>query len=129
MEISRCPSFAPALIAIAAAFFVFVLAARALAFTSLAVFAAGCDVSARGALFEALIETQRRANEIESGTQTVLEKALIAEMERFQLIRKENECGRRGRGLRDVENLHFAIRWRRAALEIHIRKPAIQFAG
>ena len=94
MEISGCPSFAPALIAIATAFFVFVLVARALAFTSLAVFAAGCDVSARGALFEALIETQRRANEIESGTQTILQEALIAEMQRFRLVGEEHECRR-----------------------------------
>ena len=56
MQISKSSSFAAALVAIAAAFFVFVLAARSLAFASLAVFAAGRDVGARGALFEALIE-------------------------------------------------------------------------
>ena len=110
MEISRCPSFAPALIAIAAAFFVLPLAARALAFTSLAVFAARCDVGARGALFEALIETQWRTNEIKSCAQAVFKEALIAEVERLQLIREQDECGRRRRGLRDVEDLYFAIR-------------------
>ena len=52
MEISKSSLF----VAIAATFFVFVLAARSLAFAPLAVFTAGRDVGARGALFEALIE-------------------------------------------------------------------------
>ena len=54
MEIRKASLVAPAF---AATFFVFVLATRPLAFSPFAVFAAGRDVGARGALFEALIET------------------------------------------------------------------------
>jgi hypothetical protein len=109
MEIRKSSLFAPALVAITAALFVFALAARALAFPPLAVFAAGRDVSTGGALFEALIEPQWRANEIEGGAQTVLQEALIAEMERLQLVREKHERGRRGCRLRDVEDFHFAV--------------------
>jgi len=56
MQIREGSLFAPALIAIAAAFFVLPLAARTLAFASLAILASRCDVGARGALFKALIE-------------------------------------------------------------------------
>jgi hypothetical protein len=126
MEISRSSLLATAFVA---AFSVLGAAARALAFAPIAVFAAGRDVGAGGALFEALIETDRRADEIEGGAEPIFEKALIAEVQRFQLIRKKNERRRRDRSLRDVENLHFAICGRCAALEIDVRKPAIQFAG
>jgi hypothetical protein len=111
MEISGCSSFAAAPVAIAAAFFVFVLAAGALAFAALAIFAAGRDVGARGALLKALIETQWRANEIESGAQSIFEEALIAEVERLQLICEKNECGRSDCSLCDVEDFHFAVGW------------------
>ena len=107
MEIRKASLVAPAF---AATFFVFVLAARPLAFSPFAVFAAGRDMGARGALFEALIETEGRTGEIERGAQPIFEKALIAEMERLQLIREKNEGGWRNRGLRDVEDLHFTIR-------------------
>src|SRR4029077_5230774 len=107
MEIRKASLVAPAF---AATFFVFVLAARPLAFSPFAVFAAGRDVGARGALFEALIETKGRAGEIESGAEAIFQEALITEMERLQLIREKNEGGRRDRGLRDVEDFHFAIR-------------------
>src|SRR5580700_1841401 len=110
MEIRQRSLLAPALVATTAAFFVFVLAARALAFAPLAVFAARRDVGARGALFEALIETDGCAGEIEGGAQAIFEEALITEMERLQLIREQDEGRRRGGGLRDVEDLHFAIR-------------------
>ena len=110
MEIREGSSFAPALIAIAAAFFVFVLAAWALAFAPFAVFAARGDVGAGGAFFQALIETEWRANEIENGAQTIFEKPLVAEMERLQLIREKHEGGRRSCRLGDVEDLYFAIR-------------------
>jgi hypothetical protein len=110
MEIRESSLFAAASVAIAAALFVFALTTRALAFAPFAVFTAGGDVGARGALFEALIEAQWRANEIESGAQAVLEEAPIAEVQRLQLIREKNECGRRRRRLRDVEDLYFAVR-------------------
>ncbi len=89
----------------------FPLPPGALAFASLAIFAAGRYVGARGALFEALIEAQWRANEIEGRAQTILEEALIAEMQRLQLIREKHESGRRDCGLRDVEDFHFAVGW------------------
>ena len=54
MEIRNGSLVAPAF---AATFFVFVLAARPLAFAPFAVFAAGRDVGARGALLQTLIET------------------------------------------------------------------------
>src|ERR1700719_1334456 len=107
MEIRKGSLVAPAF---AATFFVFVLATRPLAFAPFAVFAAGRDVGARGALFQALIETEGRAGEIESDAQPIFEEALTAEMERLQLIREKNEGGRRHRCLRDVEDFHFAIR-------------------
>src|SRR5215469_8836639 len=109
--------------------FVLVLAARDLAFAALAVFAARGDVGARGALLEALIETNGRAGEIEGGAQAIFEKALVAEMKRLQLIGEKHEGGRRGGGLGDVEDFYFAIRGRGAALQIDTRKPAIQLAG
>src|SRR5277367_2580152 len=115
MEIRNRSLLAPAFVA---AFSVLGAAARALAFAPVAVFSAGRDVGAGGALFEALIEPERRADEIEGGAQPIFEKALIAEMERLQLICEKDEGGRRDRGLRDVENLHFAICGRCAALEI-----------
>ena len=107
MEIRKGSLVAPAF---AATFFVFLLAARPLAFSPFAVFAAGREVGARGALLKALIETEGRAGEIESGAQSIFDEALIAEMERLQLIREKNEGWRRGRGLRDVEDFHLAIR-------------------
>ena len=116
------PAFVAALSVLAGA------AARPCAFAPIAVFAAGRDVGADGALFEALIEPERRANEIEGGAQPVFEETLIAEMERFELICKENESGRRDCSLGDVENLHFAIGGRCPALEVDVRKPAVQLA-
>src|SRR5580700_2479998 len=90
-----------------------------------AVLAAGRDVGAGRALLEALIEADRRAGEIEGGAQAIFEEALIAEMQRLQLIREQDERGRRNGGLRNVEDLYFAIGWRSAPLEIDARKPAI----
>src|ERR1700723_1195898 len=81
------------------------------------------------ALPDALDEANGRAGEVEILAQTVFEEALVAEVQAFALVGEENECrGRTGR-LRDVVNFH-AMRGRRcAAVQVHVREPAIEFAG
>lgn len=81
------------------------------------------------AFLQALVEADRRANEIESRAQPVFEEALVAEMQRLHLIGEEHKRGRSNGGLGDVVNLHFAARGRSAALEIDVCKPPIQLAG
>src|SRR5579875_1041404 len=79
-------------------------------------------------LFQALGEADGRAGEIESGAETVFEKALIAEVQRLGLIRKQDEGGRRNGGLRHVKDFHFAASGRSAALQIDTCQPTIQLA-
>src|SRR5580658_7847126 len=84
---------------------------------------------ARTAFFQALGEADGRAEEAEFLAELVFQKTLVAEMQRLKLVGEKNESGRRGAGLGDVENLHFAAGWRGAARQVHFRDPAIQFAG
>ena len=84
---------------------------------------------ARFALFEALRETDRRTDEIESFAEAILQKSLVAEMQRLLLVREDHEPRRRRHGLRDVINFHFVACRRRAALQIDAREPSVQLAG
>src|ERR1700734_2588159 len=61
----------------------------------------------RATLFQALREANGRAGEVEFGAQLVFEEALIAEVQRLELISEKHKRGRRGSGLRDVKNLHL----------------------
>ena len=84
---------------------------------------------AGAALFEALIETDGRAGEIESGAELIFKEALIAEMQRLQLVGEEHEGGRRGGGLGDVKDFDLAAGRRSALIEVHTFEPAVQLAG
>ena len=74
---------------------------------------------ARSSPFQPLIEADGRAGKIEFGAQLVFEEALIAKMQRLQLIGEKDEGGRRRGGLRYVENLHFAAGWGGPAIQVH----------
>ena len=77
------------------------------------------------ALFQALRKAEGRAGEIESSAQAIFEEALVAEVERLGLIGEEDEGRRRGGGLGDVKDFHFAAGGRGAALKVNISEPAI----
>jgi hypothetical protein len=81
----------------------------------------------RATLFQALREANGRAGEVEFGAQLVFEEALIAEMQRLELIGEKHESRRRGSGLRDVEDFHLAAGGRGAFVEVHAGEPTIQF--
>lgn len=80
-------------------------------------------------LFQALVETDGGAGEIEFGAQLVFEEALVTEVERLQLVGEKDEGGRGGGGLGDVENFYFAAGGRGAAVEVYFLEPAVQLAG
>src|SRR5260370_39189693 len=82
------------------------------------------------ALFlDALQEADRRADIIKTFAKLVLEEPFVAEVQALGLIGKNNKCGRRRRGLRDVVNFHLAGCRGSSAVEIHFGEPAVQFAG
>src|SRR5258705_6131356 len=82
------------------------------------------------ALFlHALQEADRRADIIKTFAKLILEESFVAEVQALGLIGKNNKCGRRRGGLRDVVNFHFSRRWGSSAVEVDFGEPAIQFAG
>ena len=81
----------------------------------------------RATLFQALREANGRAGEVEFGAQLVFEEALIAKVQRLELISEKHKRGRRGSGLCDVKNLHLAAGGRGAFVEVHTSEPPIQF--
>src|SRR6266404_1339149 len=82
------------------------------------------------ALFlHALEEANRRAEEIKTLAQLVLEEPLIAEVQALRLICEQNKRRRRGGRLRDVVNFHLAGCRGCATVQIDFGKPAVQFAG
>src|ERR1019366_8774547 len=82
------------------------------------------------ALFlQALEEANRRADEIKTLAELVLEEPLIAEVQALGLIGEQDECRRRAGCLRDVVDLHPARGGRGAAVQVHFGKPAVQLAG
>src|SRR5258706_2797530 len=81
------------------------------------------------ALFlHALQEADRRADIIKTFAKLILEESFVAEVQPLGLIGKNNKCGRRRGGLRDVVNVHFSRRWGSSAVEVDFGEPAIQFA-
>src|SRR5258708_35169727 len=82
------------------------------------------------ALFlHALQEADRRADIIKTFAKLILEESFVAEVQALGLIGKNDKCGRRRGGLRDVVNFHFSRRWGSSAVEIDFGEPAVQFAG
>jgi len=78
-----------------------------IAFVEAACFWAGSSLSNRNSLplalfLHALEKSYRRAEEIKTLAQLVLEEPLVAEMQPLRLIRKDNKRRRRCSRLRDV---------------------------
>src|SRR5271157_3245164 len=94
-----------------------------------AAIAALLNMAAFAALFEALGEADGSTGEIEGGAEAIFEEALIAEVQGLGLVGEEDEGGRGGGGLGDVEDFDFAAGGRGAALEVYGRKPAVELTG